>query len=75
MDRYRDKATFVTPAMAFDDAAHHLRELAGKRGADPIVAIESLDRLRLVVEEVPGEVIQPLRDMAFNRIGRRDPTD
>ena len=46
-----------------------------KRGADPTVAIESLDRLRLVVEEIPEEVIQPLRDAALNRIGRRDPTD
>src|SRR3546814_9006713 len=38
-------------------------------------SLDSLDRLRVVVEAVPIEVIAPLEPVAMARIGARDPMD
>ncbi|MGB4777359.1 PIN domain-containing protein [Microbacterium sp.] len=47
----------------------------GKRGIGPEQLALGLDAVRLLVEEVPAEVTDPMRPMALQRIDRRDPDD
>lgn len=73
--RYGADILFFAPEAAFTDAARHLPEIAVKRDADATDLLISLDRLRAVVETVPFRIIEPFKNQALSRIGKRDATD
>lgn len=73
IEQYGEDTAFFAPDLAFAEAARHLPTIAGKRDTDPAPLLDSLDRLRTVVESVPVEVITPLESVAMARIGARDP--
>lgn len=75
IEEYGEDTSFFAPDLAFTEAARHLPTIAGKRGTDPAPLLDSLDRLRVVVEAVPIEAIAPLEPVAMARIGARDPMD
>lgn len=75
IEQYGDHTSFFAPDLAFTEAARHLPTIAEKRHVDPAPLLESLDRLRAVVDSVPIEVIAPLESAAMARIGARDPMD
>ncbi len=75
IEQYGRNVAFFAPELAFDEAARHLPTIAAKRGVDPAPLLESLDRLRVVVDEVPADVTDPLERAALARIGARDPMD
>lgn len=75
IEQYGEDTSFFAPDLAFAEAAQHLPTIAAKRGADPAPLLTSLDRLRVVVETVPADVIAPLESAAMARIGGRDPMD
>lgn len=73
--QYGEGTSFFAPAVAFDEAARHLPTIAVKRGADPAPLLDSLDRLRALVNAIPIETIVPFKAAAMARIGARDPMD
>lgn len=75
VEQYGPEATFFAPKLGFEEAERHLPTIAAKRDRDPESLLESLDRLRVVVETVDEDVITPLRNAALARIGSRDPMD
>ncbi|HWJ86012.1 MAG TPA: PIN domain-containing protein [Cellulomonas sp.] len=75
IEQYGEATSFFAPDLAFTEAARHLPAIAAKRHADPMPLLDSLDRLRAIVEAVPVEVIAPLETAAMARIGARDPMD
>lgn len=75
IEQYGAEVAFFVPKLAFEEAERHLPTIAAKRDRDPEALLESLDRLRAVVEIVDEDVITPLRNTALARIGSRDPMD
>ncbi len=75
IEQYGPEVAFFVPELAFEEAERHLPTIAAKRDRDPEALLESLDRLRAVVETVDEDVITPLRNTALARIGSRDPMD
>jgi predicted nucleic acid-binding protein len=75
IEQYGEGTSFLTPDFALAEAIRNLPIIAEKRGVDPAPLLESLDRLRAVVEAVPVDVIAPLESAALARIGARDPMD
>lgn len=75
IEQYGEGTSFFAPDLAFAEAARHLPAIAQKRGADPAPLLDSLNRLRMVVETVPVDVISALESAAMARIGTRDPMD
>ena len=75
IERYGLETSFFAPELAFEEAARHLPVIAARRGHDAVLLIEALDRLRVVVDVVEAEVTTPLRSVAMERIGGRDPMD
>lgn len=47
LDQYGGEVAFLTPSMAFSEAARHIPAISLKRGNDPTALLESLDRMRL----------------------------
>lgn len=72
---YADAVDFCAPQVAFEDAETHLPAIMTKRGIGQAELSLGLDAVRLLVEEIPGEITDPLREGALRRIGRRDPDD
>lgn len=72
---YAGTVDFLAPSIAFEDATRHLPGIMSKRGIGPTDLSLGLNAVRLLVEEIPGEVTEPLRAEALRRIGRRDPDD
>jgi len=66
---------FFAPEVAFTEARDNLSEIALQRRLDLPVLLAALARLRGVVETVPTDITDPLKDAALNRIGVRDPMD
>lgn len=75
IEQYGEDTSFCAPDVAFVEAARHLPVIAERRDADPAPLLASLDRLRVVVDPVPADVISPLESAAMARIGARDPMD
>jgi len=75
IQRHGDAATFFAPELAFVEAARHLPTIVGKRGFDPAPLLDSLGQLREVVDVVPSDVTEPLKEASLIRIGARDPMD
>jgi predicted nucleic acid-binding protein len=75
LERYAEGVEFFAPELAFVEAGRHLPTIAAKRHVSAQPLLESLGSLRGVVEAVPAEVTEPLRDAAMERIGSRDPMD
>jgi len=75
IDRYGVNVAFCTPAIALDEAADNLPTIAETRNDDPGELLDALDQLRLVIETIPLEDLEPLQPKALKRIGRRDPSD
>ena len=75
IEQYGKDTAFFAPELAFTEAARHLPTIAIKRGVDAGPLLGSLDRLRVVVDEVPADVTDPLERAARARIGARDPMD
>jgi predicted nucleic acid-binding protein len=73
--RYGHDVEFFAPAVAFAEAERHLPTIADKRRVSSQPLLESLGLLRGVVDAVPEEATTPLRDVALDRIGTRDPMD
>jgi len=73
--RYGTGISIFAPEIAFTDAARYLPVIASKRSADPVTLLATLDQLHLLVETVPDDILEPLRDVALKRIGYRDPMD
>lgn len=73
--RYARDVDFFTPELAFAEAERHLPTIAARRRVSAQPLLESLGLLRGVVDVVPTEVTEPLRDTAMERIGARDPMD
>lgn len=63
---------FFAPSIAFEDAERHLPTVAGRRGIDPALTLETLDTLRPLVEVVPAEAFEPHRTEALRRLRKRD---
>jgi predicted nucleic acid-binding protein len=72
---YGAETTFVTPQVAFAETARSLPTIAEKRGLNLPQLLETLDSIRDLVGAVPDEVVDPYRETALKRIGRRDPMD
>lgn len=66
---------FFAPSVAFDDVVRHLPTVAGKRGIDPELTLETLDTLRPLVEVVPPEAFERYRAEALRRLQKRDADD
>ncbi len=75
VERYSTEVRFFAPQIAFEEAARHLPTIAGRRGWDAAPLLESVERLRHVVEPVELDIIGPFKDAALARIGTRDPMD
>ncbi len=75
IEQYGTDAAFFAPELAFAEAARNLPIIAAKRDVDPAPLLDSLDRLRAVVDEVPADVTDPLERGAMARTGSRDPMD
>jgi predicted nucleic acid-binding protein len=75
IEQYGQDVGFFAPELAFAEATRHLPTIAAKRGVDAGPLLESLDRLRAIVDEVPADVTAPLEQTAMARIGARDPMD
>ncbi len=73
--RYAETVDFCAPSIAFEEAAAHLPTILVKRGIALEDLAHGLDAVRLLVEEIPGDVTAPLRLKALARIGRRDEDD
>lgn len=73
--KYAESIEFCTPSIAFEDAEMNLPSIMSKRGIGPAQLALGMDAVRLMVEELPGEVTDPMRATALQRIGRRDPDD
>ena len=72
VEHYSDRVSFFAPQVAFTEAGEHLPSIAETRGLDSSVLLDSLDRLRLVVETVPPDTTDPLKTAALNRIEARE---
>jgi len=75
IDQYGMDITFYTPDVAFHDSADHLPPISVSRNLDLDALLDTLNQLRLIMETVPTENLEPLRGRALKRIGRRDPSD
>jgi predicted nucleic acid-binding protein len=75
IERHADTVAFFAPALAFDEARRHLPKIAGKQDVDPAPLLASLDRLAVIVELVPSEMVTPYESAAIARIGSRDRMD
>ena len=73
--RYARDVDFFTPELAFAEAERHLPTIAARRRVSAQPLLESLGLLRGVVDVVPTEVTEPLRDTAMERIAAQDPMD
>lgn len=73
--KYAESIDFCAPSVAFEDAEANLPGIMSKRGIAPAELSLGLDAVRLLVEEIPGEVTEPVQAEALQRIGRRDPDD
>ena len=73
--KYADSVDNCTPSIAFEDAETNLPAIMAKRGIRQADLALGLNAVRRLVDEVPGEVTDPLREAALQRIGRRDPDD
>lgn len=72
---YAESIDFYAPSIAFEDADAHLPKIMSKRGIGSAELSLGMDAVRLLVEEIPAEVTDPLRAEALQRIDRRDPDD
>lgn len=75
VESYATEVRFAAPVTAFDEALRHLPTIAERRGWDPAPLIDSVGKLRHVVEPVELAVIIPFKEAALARIGSRDPMD
>ena len=75
IEQYGQDVAFFAPELASAEAARHLPTINIKRGVDPGPLLYSLDPLRVVVDEVPPELTDPLERAAVARIGVCDPMD
>lgn len=75
LTKYAESIDFCAPSVAFEDAEANLPGIMAKRGIGPAELSLGLDSVRLLVEEIPGEVTEPVQAEALRRIGRRDPDD
>ena len=75
VERYSNEVRFFAPQIAFEEAVRHLPTIAERRRWDAAPLLESVERLRHVVEPVELDIIGPFRDAALARIGTRDPMD
>lgn len=75
IERYGEETSFFAPELAFAEAVRHLPAIAEKRGADPSLLLDALERLSAIVETVGEDVTAPLEQAAMERIGARDPMD
>lgn len=75
LTKYAESIDFGEPSIAFEDAEANLPAIMAKRGIGPAELSLGLDAVRLLVDEIPGEVTEPIRARALQRIGRRDPDD
>ena len=75
LTKYAESIDFCAPSIAFEDAEANLPGIMTKRGIGPAELSLGLDAVRLLVEEIPGEVTEPMQAEALQRIGRRDPDD
>lgn len=73
--QYGAEITFFVPKLGFEEAERHLPTIATKRDYPSDALLESLDRLRVIVETVDEDLILPLQKTALDRIGSRDPND
>lgn len=73
--KHANVVEFCAPSIAFEDAETHLPNIMAKRGIGPAELSLGLDAIRLLVEEVPAEVTEPMCAEALRRIGCRDPDD
>lgn len=73
--KYADSVDYCTPSIAFEDAETNLPAIMAKRGIRQADLALGLNAVRRLVDEVPGEVTDPMREVALQRIGRRDPDD
>jgi len=73
--KYAESVEFCAPSIAFEDAEANLPSIMDKRGIGPEQLALGLDAVRLLVEELPAEVTDPMQAKALQRIGRRDPDD
>lgn len=75
IEQYGADFTFFTPELAFTEAERHLPALAERRGHDATALLESLSRLRAIVDTVTEDATSPHKQAALARIGSRDPMD
>ncbi|WP_159500717.1 PIN domain-containing protein [Microbacterium sp. 18062] len=75
LTEYAESIDFCAPSVAFEDAEANLPGIMAKRGIGPTALSLGLDAVRLLVEEIPSEVTEPIQEKALQRIGRRDPDD
>ena len=75
LDRYHDRAHFLSPLVCFEEAKRHLPVILKKRGIDPSPALDLLDRLPALVDPVKATSYQGLEKRARSRIRSRDEDD
>lgn len=75
LETYHDHIEFFAPDVAFADAYRHVPGQLERRGMGMDRGIRRLEMLESVINRVPLEKYEPMRDEALARIARRDPDD
>ena len=71
LDRYHDRAHFLSPLVCFEEAKRHLPVILKKRGIDPSSVMETLDHLPATVEPVKVTAYRSMEKTARSRIRSR----
>ena len=73
--KYRDAAAFCCPDRCFDDARKYLPSIGARRKLDSATALETLDKLNVIVQPIPRSVYSHYEGIARERVEMRDPND
>lgn len=75
IEQYGADVAFFTPELAFAEAERHLPVIAERRRNDATTLLDSLSKLRAIVDTVAEDATAALKTAALARIGSRDPMD
>ena len=75
LEAYEDVANFYSPDVCFDDAFHYVPQVLQKRGLNPELGLDVLERVGGLVESVDRSLYSDYEPLARQRVETRDPDD
>jgi predicted nucleic acid-binding protein len=75
LDTHGGKSKFFAPHTAFTEARAHLPKILRKRGINPDIALNFLDKLTSLIASVDTDIYGPLEATARRRLRTRDEDD